>query len=349
MKKITFFVRDDLKSNSAAAIRLRHLVTGFEGNGYRVSLLSAHSTTRFGKIIAYINLYFRSVVLKDEAFLYGELLLPRFFGCFLFAQHVYAERTEYPFYKITQLKKIKRLLSQFYPYSLRGVDTFITCSSALSDYYRTYLNNSDIKVVPFIVDKKFFDYKPNIINQSQLCYCGYMGNNKDGVEDLIVAFSDFVKSGEAFEHKLILMGSAEPIELEKLKDRVESLGLSKKIIFTGLVSHQEVLTTLNESGLLLLIRPNSLQAQGGFPSKLGEYMSTGRPIICTDVGEIREILGDEFINFTPADKPEMASHLIADIFNNYDHYVHKAKIGKEFSKKFTPYEIVKNITNKNYD
>ena len=44
--------------------------------------------------------------------------------------------------------------------------------------------------------------------------------------------------------------------------------------------------------LLALARPDSIQAQGGFPTKLGEYLATGRPVVVTKVGEIPDYLED---------------------------------------------------------
>ena len=44
--------------------------------------------------------------------------------------------------------------------------------------------------------------------------------------------------------------------------------------------------------LLVLPRPDSKQAQGGFPTKLGEYLATGNPVCATRVGEIPDYLID---------------------------------------------------------
>jgi glycosyltransferase involved in cell wall biosynthesis len=42
----------------------------------------------------------------------------------------------------------------------------------------------------------------------------------------------------------------------------------------------------------VLARPDSLQAQAGFPTKLGEYLATGRPVVVTRTGEIGSYLVD---------------------------------------------------------
>jgi glycosyltransferase involved in cell wall biosynthesis len=48
----------------------------------------------------------------------------------------------------------------------------------------------------------------------------------------------------------------------------------------------------NASGLVLP-RPDSKQAQGGFPTKLGEYLASGNPVCATTVGEIPLYLTDQ--------------------------------------------------------
>ncbi len=44
--------------------------------------------------------------------------------------------------------------------------------------------------------------------------------------------------------------------------------------------------------ILALARPDNIQAKGGFPTKLGEYLATGNPVVITDVGEHTEYLTD---------------------------------------------------------
>ena len=43
---------------------------------------------------------------------------------------------------------------------------------------------------------------------------------------------------------------------------------------------------LFNASILALARPDNLQAKNGFPTKLGEYLATGNPVVVTKVGEI---------------------------------------------------------------
>ena len=62
-----------------------------------------------------------------------------------------------------------------------------------------------------------------------------------------------------------------------LKDRVQ---------FTGMVDYKKVPQLLMDAAVLALARPDSIQAQNGFPTKLGEYLLTGNPVVITKVGDI---------------------------------------------------------------
>jgi glycosyltransferase involved in cell wall biosynthesis len=80
---------------------------------------------------------------------------------------------------------------------------------------------------------------------------------------------------------------------------------------------------------LALARPNSQQSEGGFPTKLGEYLASGRPVCVTDIGEISDYLVNDksaffaepgsFISFSQAITKALSA---ADI----------EKVGKEGQK-----------------
>ena len=58
----------------------------------------------------------------------------------------------------------------------------------------------------------------------------------------------------------------------------------------GEFSREKIPSFLQNASLLLLPRPDSKQAQGGFPTKLGEYLASGVPVCATTVGEIPNYL-----------------------------------------------------------
>ena len=73
---------------------------------------------------------------------------------------------------------------------------------------------------------------------------------------------------------------------------IENLGVKSSVVFTGIVSAAEMPQILKNATVLALDRPDSLQAQCGFPTKLGEYLLTENPVVVTKVGDIPLFLKD---------------------------------------------------------
>ena len=70
------------------------------------------------------------------------------------------------------------------------------------------------------------------------------------------------------------------------------------MFWKGEFSRDKIPAIIKNASLLALPRPDSKQAQGGFPTKLGEYLATGNPVCATTVGEIPDyLIDDESIYF----------------------------------------------------
>ena len=73
---------------------------------------------------------------------------------------------------------------------------------------------------------------------------------------------------------------------------VEGLGIKDKVVFTGIIPATEMPQMLKNATIVALARPDSLQAQCGFPTKLGEYLLSENPVVVTKVGDIPLFLSD---------------------------------------------------------
>ena len=85
---------------------------------------------------------------------------------------------------------------------------------------------------------------------------------------------------------LVILGGGRNSEEHKIRELIKVLGVSDVISLQGRVNKNQVPKYLFSAVMLVLARPKSLQAEGGFPTKLGEYLLSGKPVICTRVGEI---------------------------------------------------------------
>ncbi|WP_415799828.1 glycosyltransferase family 4 protein [Flavobacterium cucumis] len=149
-----------------------------------------------------------------------------------------------------------------------------------------------------------------------ITYCGYMGGNKDGVKNLIEAFSLIQEQHPSIQ--LLLLGTATDSEFKEIVDYANAIA-PNRVIFKGQVSRDEIPFYLVNSKILALARPSSLQSSGGFPTKLGEYLSTKKPVIVTAVGDIPKYLKSRENAFLVApDDNSLFANELSYMLNNYD-------------------------------
>lgn len=247
----------------------------------------------FRWIIAKLNLkwFLHSLKSGDKIYLYNNSEL---IDIFLANHHikVYHERTEHPMahsFLSTRFRKIT--ITQYYD-SCRKVDGLFVISSALKRHFiKMGVCGDKIEVVNMIVDSKRFDGLQKRVTDNYICYCGTASNNKDGVDELLKAFAIFHKRYPAY--KLYIIGkiplaSDESQNLKLMKD----LEIEGDVFFTGLVTPDKIPQILKNAAILALDRPDSLQAQYGFPTKLGEYLLSENPVVVTKVGDIPEFFED---------------------------------------------------------
>lgn len=228
------------------------------------------------------------------------------------------EKSEFPF--VLNYRGIikKKLATLYIKYIYKLFDGMIIMTQPLLEYFKDKTNSRcKLFLMPMTVDSSRFE-NIKITEEYSNCitYCGYMGGNKDGVKNLIEAFS-FIKDQHP-SIQLLLLGSASPSELNDIVDYANTLA-PNRVIFQGQVSRDEMPFYLINSKILALARPSSLQSSGGFPTKLGEYLSTKKPVIVTAVGDIPKYLKNRENAFVvePDDNHLFANEL-SHMLTNYD-------------------------------
>lgn len=175
----------------------------------------------------------------------------------------------------------------------RFFDGIITMTNALSEYFTVYKKKiTKMKVIPMTVEPDRFDIKLNNIDKEKyIAYIGDLVKDKDGVDKAISAFA--IICNKYSDYKFYIIGAAKcKKDFDDLSELVTEYNLENKVVFKGKVQRNEVPDYLCRASLLVLARPNNERAAGGFPTKLGEYLATGNPVVVTDVGEISHYLED---------------------------------------------------------
>lgn len=334
-----------IPSGQASVNRILSLGKGLVENGENVTILSAAKSvdTNFHDIngIKYVNFahsnnrligYIQSLfsILRfvgrnkktiDAIWLVSNsplLIWPLWYACKLNGIKYLLEKSEFPF---VLMKKgfFAKLWATLYVNTIYKLfDGMVIMTQPLFEYFKG-LVRKDCKLikVPMTVDMTRFD-NIRAVNEygSYAAYCGNMSGNKDGVENLIEAFS-YVEAKHP-DFKLLLIGGANTEdEFLKIKKKVDSLKLHN-VIFTGRISREEMPGYLMNAKILCLARPSSLQSAGGFPTKLGEYLSTGHPVVVTAVGEIPNYLNSSNSYLVSPDDNKKFGDTINEILDNYD-------------------------------
>lgn len=200
--------------------------------------------------------------------------------------NVYLEKTEHP--EVSN--------PGHWPYKV-SVKKYLDCccllkglfviSTPLKEYFSSNgVDGEKIHIVNMTVDgSRFEGINKQNVGKQYIAYCGKATNNKDGVDKLIKAFS-------MISHKypslyLFIIGKApNRKDSSNNEELAKNLGVGDKVVFTGVVPHADMPQMLKNATVLALNRPDNMQAKYGFPTKLGEYLLTGNPVVVTAVGDI---------------------------------------------------------------
>ena len=223
----------------------------------------------------------------------------------LYNTPIYHECTEFPFLNVnTILKTINLWIYQ--KYLIPKFDGIFVISKALVKYFQKFMHDKNkILHLPMTVEyERFFDNHEIVLEYgSYIAYCGSMYTDKDGVPDLIRAFN-YVCSKVDSINFLLIGENKDKNKFRHISQVIDSSPYKDRIFCIGRIERDEIPKYLNNAEVLALARPDNIQAKGGFPTKLGEYLSTGNPVVITDVGEHSEYLKDEVSAFiAPPNNP----------------------------------------------
>lgn len=203
--------------------------------------------------------------------------------------NIFYERTEAFFYENGGL--LFNIQEYLKLYNLKFAKGLFVISEALKREIQKR-GVKHIEIINMFVDAVRFYGISNNSTEKYIAYCGVISVHKDGVNDLIKAFQLFREKYPSY--KLLLIGGNHNIqEIEQVHQVVDDLNLSDSVIFTGRIIPEKIPSLLNNASILALARPNNKQSQYGFPTKLGEYLSSGNPVVVTKVGEIDHFLQDK--------------------------------------------------------
>lgn len=177
--------------------------------------------------------------------------------------------------------------------SLIGFADFLICNSDVvrKEVLADCLNDARVKVIHNGVDHDHFvpDFEKRLTDRASAGL-----NGKHFVLGTVANFrpeknypfliDQFRQLSEAYPHLRLLCVGGGPL-LDDIKSRVQKYNMERKVIFTGYVSDVR-----RYIGMMDVFTLCSLKE--GFPNALLQAMSMGLPVICSAVGECRQIITD---------------------------------------------------------
>lgn len=319
---ICFLITDKSRKQCQIDIPNVKMVNYWERDGFLTKKVRQLS------FVKNLMLFIKEIKKDDMVFFYG-LYKYQFWIVNHFKKRakMFCESTEHPDAITQHNDNYKEWLKD----NLNQHRAFFVISHSLKNYYISIgVDKERIHVINMFVDTNRFSNLKKTPSVKYIAYCGAVSYDKDGVNILIESFSKFYSNHK--DYILYIIGKGvEPSVMGKLKDLAKQLEVDHSVVFTGSVSPQEMPQLLFNANILALARPDNLQAQNGFPTKLGEYLATGNPVVVTRVGEIPLFIKHKENGFLADPNPESFSEQLTWVADNYDQALLIGRRGRELA------------------
>lgn len=305
------------------------------------------STIRHGNLIIrkyndlkdYLHcfLYLLNNSSKDSIiFTYGDFIIIPFILILISkikGAKICRELCEYPYYtveNVTVLRKIKSwiVLNALFPF----FDFVIPISEELKKIAEKHCRkHASILKVPIMVDKQDVLFEECPFNSDFIFHSGKFDEQKDGFVSMIKAF--------ALSHKLntnlhfISTGKLDNcLHKNEISQIMNEYNITKFVHFVGYLTNKELLAYQKSCLFFIVNKLDTFQNKYCFPTKIGEYLLSGRPVITTSIGEANFYLKDKesAIIIPPGDISKL-SDMITYLANNKDACEIIGKKGKEIA------------------
>lgn len=162
---------------------------------------------------------------------------------------------------------------------LKSADSITTANSNLIDSFEKIIQNKYYFIPNGFDPDDFKNLSKSPSNKFRITYIGTLGRDQN--------IDNFLSSVQALSDK-----NTNKIEIsfygnihESIIRSIENMKLGNKINIHSYISHNEVLKTMLDSEILLLVIPDSPDNKGIIPGKFFEYMASGNYILALGPGD----------------------------------------------------------------
>jgi glycosyltransferase involved in cell wall biosynthesis len=195
------------------------------------------------------------------------------------------ERTRWD--KLLDLRSFRR--RYFIVRALPAFNGVIAISETLKNLALTHYDEDCVLKLPILVMPEKFGHENEppsgrIKNKPYILHSGSMSEIKDGILAVLEAWSRANRILQESGMDMIYFHTTNlhtnNITKWKIDELLEQYGMRTYFIVTGRLTDEELVFYMEHAILHILNKPNSLQNRYNFPTKLGEYLLSGVPVVC---------------------------------------------------------------------
>lgn len=207
-------------------------------------------------------------------------------ACIIFSCRYIGDRSEYP----TEKQRSSKLKMSLYKFKNSLFDGMIVMTRELERFYSSILANSKkTLLLPMTIDTHRFDQATLKESNKKYIAVVFGVHNRDGLYESIGSYFQYKNQGGKYSLKIIG-------DFERMPNKNDLLELIESQVYEveimGMMPITEVPNILANASCLLTT-PN-YYVSGGFPTKLGEYMLSGVPVVATRVGELEDFVTNNY-------------------------------------------------------
>lgn len=192
-------------------------------------------------------------------------------------------------------------------------DGFIVISQGIETSIRDYVGDrKKFFNLPILVQMdRFKDYGVSINKRDVAFYCSGGNAERDGLLDILNGFLLYKhrESSNTILDIATSFKSSDPYH----KQAMDIISTHPEAFnYLGTLPTTEIPAKLMEASVLLLT-PHKNYLTKGFPTKLGEYLASGTPIICSSINDLYEQIPDSVVRFVSPNAPHEICEALSEI------------------------------------
>lgn len=225
-----------------------------------------------------------------------------------------------------------------YKFVMPQYDGFIVISRALCDFVEKYKSKkAKYIVIPILVEdlleNKVLCQLKNEYKVPYIIHTGTMLEQKDSISKILHAYARLKRELNT-KCRLVFTGPQATSKCSYLP-MIKKLGIENDVDLLGLVSSDQIAILQYFATMTIIYKSDNLQTRNCFPTKLGEMLISGTPVITTTVGDANLYLENEksaFI-FEPDDEDTLLKY-IKLILTNSDIAKKVGSAGRQVALKY---------------